>query len=207
MPRELKAVVIDEVGEGRVITKASEAQVTLGPVTNDRVPFVPYGDKRWPSEELAGTLGLSFFAKHDVWQSWHTKQYFVVPRQPVTAAARIGRWDSAVLSRCKSVGCVTIRVTDPLAGKPPLEAGKTHPGLILSVTREEIAGGMGLEVVLEATNAPALPRLLINMPGHVDKLLYQLPAAFLDGTIEVVDASPFPRECPSQNGCVDQLAR
>jgi hypothetical protein len=207
VPRELKAVVIDEVGEGRLITKASEAPVTLGSITNDRVPFIPYGDSRWPSEELAGTLGLSFFANHDVWQSWHTKQYFVVPRRPVTAAARIGRWDSAVLSRCKVTGCVTIRVTDPLAGKPPLEEGKTHPGLILSITRDAIAGGMGLEVVLEATNAPSLPRLLVNMPGHVDKLLYQLPAAFLDTTLEVVDASPFPRDCPSPNGCVDQLAR
>ena len=208
VPRDFKIVVIDEVGEGRLVTKASEpTQVALPPITNERVAFIPYGDKRWPSEEIAGTLGLAFFANHDVWQSWHTKQYFVAPRQPVAAATRINRWDSAVLSRCKSLGCATIRITDPLAGKPPLEEGKAHPGLILSVTREDIAGGMGLEVVLEATGAPTLPRLLVNMPGHVDKLLYQLPAGFLNTTLAVVDASPFPRDCPSSNGCVDQLAR
>ena len=208
VPRDIKAIVIDEVGEGRLVTKASEpAQVAIPQLSNDRVPFIPYGDKRWPSEELAGTLGLAFFANHDVWQSWHTKQYFVVPRQPVAATTRIGRWDSAVLTRCKAPGCITIRVTDPLAGKPPLAEGKTHPGLVLSINRDPIAGGMGLEVVLEATNAPSLPRLLVNMPGHVDKLLYQLPATYLNTTLEVVDASPFPRDCPTANGCVDQLAR
>ncbi len=211
VPREIKSIALDEVGEGRLITKASEpAAVTLptgaGTITNDRIPFIPYGDKRWPSEEIAGAVGLGFFASYDVWQSWHTKTYYVVPRQPVAAAARINRWDSAVLSRCKSLGCATIRITDPLAGKA-VEEGKPHPGLVMSITREDIAGGMGLEVVLEATNAPSLPRLLINMPGHVDKLLYQLPATYLMSKIDVVDASPFPRECPSPNGCVDQLAR
>jgi hypothetical protein len=211
VPREIKSVALDEVGEGRLITKASEpAQVALttgaGTITNDRVAFIPYGDKRWPSEDIGGTLGLGFFAGFDVWQSWQAKSYFVVPRQPVSVATRINRWDSAVLSRCKTLGCATVRVTDPLAGKA-IEEGKVHPGLVMSVTREEIAGGLGLEVVVEATNAPSLPRLLVNMPGHIDKLLYQLPATYLNTTLGVVDASPFPRDCPSPNGCVDQLAR
>jgi len=203
----VKTVVVDEVGEGRLVTKASEpTQITMGGLTADRVAFIPYGDKRWQSEDIAGTLGLGFFANHDVWQSWHTKQYFVTPRQDVAVATRIDRWDSAVLSRCKNVGCVSIRVIDPLAGKP-LEEGKSHPGLVMSITRDEVAGGMNLEVMLEASGQPTLPRLLVNMPGHVDKLLYQLPAAFLGTTIDVVDASPFPRDCPTPNGCVDQLAR
>lgn len=206
-PREVRTVVVDEVGQGRLVTKASEpAQVEMGGVTSDRVAFIPYGDKRWPSEELAGTLGLGFFARHDVWQSWHTKQYFVVPRQDVPAKTRIDRWDSAVLSRCPNVGCVTVRVIDPLAGKQ-IEEGKQHPGLVMSVTRDEIAGGMDLEVTLEAAGQATLPRLLVNMPGHVDKLLYQLPATFLGTTLTVVDASPFPRDCPTPNGCIDQLAR
>ena len=209
VPREVKTKVVDEVGEGRLITKASEpAQVSIGGITNDRVAFIPYGDKRWDSQDIAGTVGLGFFAKYDVWQSWHTKQYWVVPRQEIAAAARINRWDSAVLSRCKTLGCATIRVTDPLNGKP-VEEGKTHPGLVMSVTRDEIAGGMGLEVVLEAAgpSAATLPRLLVNMPGHVDKLLYQLPPTFVGSVLNVVDASPCPRDCPGSNGCVDQLAR
>lgn len=209
VPREVKTVVVDEIGEGRLVTKASEpAEVTVGGITSERVVFIPYGDKRWDSQDIAGTVGLGFFAKYDVWQSWHTKQYWVVPRQDISAVVRINRWDSAVLSRCKALGCATIRVTDPLNGKP-LEEGKTHPGLVMSVTRDEVAGGMGLEITVEAagTNAAALPRLLVNMPGHVDKLLYQLPATFLGTVLNVIDASPFPRECPGSNGCVDQLAR
>ena len=208
--REVRSGIVDEVGTVRPIRKASEpAQVALAGITNDRVVFIPYADARWQPEDLAGSIGLGFFENYDVWQSWHTKQYYVVPRAPVAVATRIGRWDSAVLSKCKNLGCVTIRVIDPLAGKP-LEEGKPHPGLVVSITREGVAGGMNLEVMLEASGtepAAALPRLLVNMPGHVDKLLYQLPAAFLGSTLAVVDASPFPRECPTQNGCVDQLAR
>ena len=207
VPREVKTVVVDEIGEGRLVTKASEpTQVTMGGLTAERVAFIPYGDKRWQTEDIAGTLGLGFFADYDVWQSWHTKQYFVAPRQDVAVATRINRWDSAVLSKCKNLGCVSIRVIDPLAGKP-LEEGKPHPGLVMSITRDEVAGGMNLEVMLEVSGKPTLPRLLVNMPGHIDKLLYQLPAPFLGATIDVVDASPFPRDCPTPNGCVDQLAR
>lgn len=210
--RDVRSGVADEVGTIQPVKKASEpAQVTVAGIANDRVVFIPYTDRRWQSEDIAGTVGLGFFAKHDVWQSWHTKQYYVVPREDVPVATRIQRWDSPVLSKCKNLGCVTIRITDPLAGKP-LEPGRQHPGLVVSVTREGIAGGMGLEITLEASGpdaaaAAALPRLLVNMPGHVDKMLYQLPASFLGTTLAVVDASPFPRECPTQNGCVDQLAR
>lgn len=245
-PREIKAVTVDEVGEGRLVTKASEARVTLGSITNDRVAFIPYGDKRWLTQDIDGTLGLGFFQKYDVWQSWHTKTYWVVPRQDIPVRARINRWDSAVLSKCKNTGCASIRVTDPLAGKE-IDPSKPQPGLVLSINREDVAGGMALEVVLEARGTPAppapapapavlgsegagsaaepapvapsvapgstsvsaatLPRLIVNMPGHVDKLLYQLPATYRGMQLEVIDASPFPRECPSPNGCVDQLAR
>ena len=205
--REVKTVAVDEVGQGRLVTKASEpTTVAMGGLTADKVVFVPYGDKRWEEQDIAGTIGLNFFAKYDVWQSWHTKQYYVAPRKDVAANVRINRWDSAVLSKCKSVGCVALRVTDPLAGKP-LEEGKPHPGLVLSITRDEVAGGMDLEVMIEAQGKAELPRLIVNMPGHVDKLLYQLPATFLETTLAVVDASPFPRTCPTPNGCVDQLAR
>jgi hypothetical protein len=205
-PREVKTVTVDETGQGRLVTKASEpAQVTMGGLSADKVVFVPYADKRWEPQDIAGTIGLNFFANYNVYQSWDAKKYYVTPRKPVTPAVRINRWDSAVLSKCKNVGCVALRVTDPLAGKP-LEEGKPHPGLILSITREEVAGGMDLEVTLEGSK-PELPRLVVNMPGHVDKLLYQLPPAFLDAPLTVVDASPFPRTCPAKNGCVDQLAR
>jgi hypothetical protein len=207
VPREVKTAVVDEIGAGRLVTKASEpAQVALSGVTADGVVFIPYADKRWDSQDIAGTIGLNFFANQNVWQSWDAKQLYIAPRKDVTPATRIGRWDSAVLSKCKNPGCVVIRVTDPLAGKP-LEEGKQHPGLVVSVTREDIAGGMPLEITLEALGQPALPRLLVNMPPHIDKMLHQVPATFLNTTLTVVDASPFPRTCPTANGCVDQMAR
>jgi hypothetical protein len=204
--RDVQTAVIDEIGTPRAIAKASApTEVATPGLAAAGVVFVPYGDRRWEPQDVDGTLGLGFFAQHDVWQSWDAKRYYVVPRQAVAPAVRIGRWDSPVLAACKQVGCVGLRVTDPLNGQPA-EPGRPHPGLVLSVTREEVAGGMPLELMIEATAQPALPRLLINMPGHVDKLLHQLPAAFVGATLAVVDASPFPRACPTRDGCVDLLA-
>jgi hypothetical protein len=81
--------------------------------------------------------------------------------------------------------------------------------VILSLTREERAGGMPLEVVLSAKGRPELPLVIANLPAHVDRLIDQLPPDFVGVTLEVVDVGPYPRECPAQlkNGCVDKLAR
>jgi len=208
--RDVQLAAVDEVGTPRAVQQGSEvAQVTVAaspaPVTAGAA-FIPYADRRWEAQDVAGTLGLGFFAGHTVWASWHAAALYLAPRRPVDAAARIARWDSAVLARCKSPGCVQLRVIDPLGGKPP-EAGKPHPGLVLSITREEPAGGMDLEVVLEAQGGGKLPLLIVNLPQHVDRLIHQLKPEFLGKPLAVVDASPFPRQCPGGNGCVDQLAR
>lgn len=81
--------------------------------------------------------------------------------------------------------------------------------MILSITREERAGGMPLEIVLEAKNRPELPLVIVNLPAHVDRLIDQLPPEFAGVTLETVDVGPYPRDCPPQlkNGCVDKLAR
>lgn len=205
--RDVQTAVIDEVGTPRRVTRASEpAQVALGAVQNERVVFVPYADKRWDDTMLDGTLGLGFFAPHEVWTSWHAKRLYVAPRRAVPAATRIGRWDSAVLDKCAQTGCISHRLVDPLAGKP-LAEGKQHPGVVLSITRDPVAGGTPLEIVLEAQGRPELPYLLVNLPAHVDRILHQLPGSFLGTTLTAVDASPYPRTCPGPNGCVDQLAR
>jgi hypothetical protein len=100
-----------------------------------------------------------------------------------------------------------VRVVDPLNGKPP-EGDKPHPGVVLSLTREERAGGMGLEIVLEATGKPELPRLIVNLPPNVDRHIDHLDAAWVGVPVAVVDASPYPRMCPVRtSACVDQLAR
>ncbi len=204
--RELRAAVVDEVATPRAVTRGSEVvPVAIGPITGSAA-FIPYGDRRWDTQDLAGTIGLGFFAGHSMWVSWHGSALHLVGRRPIDAATRIARWDSAVLARCKQPGCIQLRVIDPLAGKPP-EEGKPHPGLVLSITREEPAGGMDLEVMLEAQGDPSLPHLIVNLPPHVDRLIHQLKPEFLGKTLAVVDASPHPRQCPGGGGCVDQLAR
>jgi hypothetical protein len=207
--KELQGVVVDEVGTPRRIDKVSEP-VTVGLVdaSSSRVVFVPYADQRWADHEVAGTLGLGFFAAYDVWANFGGKTLHAVKREPVALATRIARWETGALGKCTNPGCTTVRVVDPLAGKP-LEEGKPHPGVILSLTREERAGGMPLEIVIEAKGKPELPLLIANLPAHSDRLIDQLPADFVGVALEVVDVSPYPRDCPPQlkNGCVDKLAR
>jgi hypothetical protein len=215
VPREVRVAVLDEVATPRLVTQTTEpAPVTLGPITGSAA-FLPYADKRWDEQAIAGTLGLGFFAGHAVWASWHTRSLHLVSERPVPAAEhdrgallqeRIARWDSAVLARCKQPGCIGLRVIDPLAGKAPPE-GKPHPGLILSITREEPAGGMELEITVEAAGDAKLPLLVVNLPPHVDRLIHQIKSEYLGKPLEVVDASPFPRQCPGGGGCVDQIAR
>jgi len=204
--RDLQAAVVDEVGSVRRVTRVSELVTATVGGSAGSVAFVPYGDKRWEEQDIAGTLGIGFFAGYGVWASWHTKTLYLAARRPIDAPARIARWESPVLSKCPNPGCIAIRLVDPLAGKPPAE-GKPHPGVVLSITRDERAGGMGLEVTLEAQGEARLPYLIVNLPSHVDRLIHQLKPDFLGKTVVVVDASPFPRACPGTGGCVDQLAR
>ncbi len=207
--RELVGAMVDEVGTVRRIDKASEpVAVTAGPISSDRVVFVPYADARWADHEVAGTLGLGFFAGYDLWAQYSAHTYHLIPRAKEPLAKRLSRWDQGALGKCTVPGCVGVRIVDPLAGKT-LEEGKTHPGVILSLTREERAGGMPLEVLLEAVDRPQLPLVIANMPAHVDRLIDQLPAEFVGATLMVVDVGPYPRDCPPQlkNGCVDKLAR
>jgi hypothetical protein len=203
---EVQSSAVDEVGMPRAVTKGSAAApVTVGMIAG-QAAFIPYADRRWEEQDIAGTLGLGFFAGYTVWASWNGKVLHLASRTPIAAAARISRWDSPVLAKCKNLGCIQHRVVDPLAGKPP-EAGKPHPGLVLSITREEPAGGMDLEVVLEAQGDATLPYLIVNLPQHVDRLIYQLKPDFLGKPLAVVDASPYPRRCPGGDACVDRFAR
>jgi hypothetical protein len=206
--RDVKAGMVDEVGTFRAVSKISEgATVTLGTAQNDHVVVMPFDDKRWDDTAIDGTLGLGFFAPYNVWIDPVTKTAYLSKRRELPPLSRVTRWDSGALEKCKSAGCLTVRLIDPLAGKP-LEEGKTHPGLVLSITREDRAGGMALEVVLEAKGKPELPRLLVNLTPNADRLIDHLTPDFIGATLEVVDASPYPRPCPAKaTGCIDKLAR
>lgn len=202
--RPVQLALIDELGTRRVVAQASEpAAVVTGALTAPHVAFVPYDDRRWPS--LDGTLGLGAFAAVTVWQDLAANALVLVPRREIAPAHRIARWDDAVLQKCKSPGCAAVKLIDPLNGAPPVD-GKPHPGLVLSITRDEVAGGMPLEVTVSAQGKPELPRLVINLPAHTDRLVHHLKPEFLGATLVVVDASPFPRSCPGGNGCVDQIS-
>ena len=56
-----------------------------------QVVFVPYGDQRWAEHEVAGSLGLGFFARYDVWANFREKTLYLVPREPHPIAKRIAR--------------------------------------------------------------------------------------------------------------------
>lgn len=197
--------LVDETGTTRDASRVARGAVTAGPLTA-QVVFVPYADVRFPEAAVDGALGLDAFAGVDVWLHPGERGLYLLPRQPVPLATRAARWDVGALGACRQPGCVSIRLVDPVAGRPA-DPSKPHPGLVLSVTREETAGGMGLEVVVEATGRPELPRLAINLPPTADRVLGHLPPAWLGAGLTVVDVSPYPRACPAADGCVDTLAR
>ena len=117
VPREVTVGAIDEVGVFRRLKQASEpAPVTLGAAENPHVVFLPYGDKRWPEQDLDGTLGLGFFAPYTVWHDWTGRTYHLTPRPFIPVARRINRWDTGPLEKCKNTGCITFRPADRRAG-------------------------------------------------------------------------------------------
>ncbi|MBX3154394.1 MAG: aspartyl protease family protein [Deltaproteobacteria bacterium] len=209
--REVSVGVVDELGSVRRIAKASEpARISVGGATGEGVAFIPYVDRR-AADDVDGALGLAALGAYNFTLVPADRQLLLTPRAPVAAAARIARWDVGPLARCPHAGCVTVRVIDPLQGKPPAE-GKPHPGVVVSITRDERAGGMDLELVLEGVVGGVarseLPRLIANLPPNVDRHIDHLGPEWVGVELVVVDASPFPRVCQVKaGGCVDQLAR
>jgi len=183
------------------------ADVTVGDLHAQQVPFVGYRDRRWDDQYVEGNLGLSFF-KHDaVTANWDKDTLYVRPRsdQPLaTRVTRIGRWQSKVLSSCEHPGCATVSMIDPLAGKPP---EGPHPGLVVTVARDASSSQLPLEVVIAVSGKPGLPWLIASMPAGVDRAMTHVSADYIGATATVVDASPFPRACPSEGtACIDKLA-
>ncbi len=125
---------------------------------------------------------------------------YVTPRQTVDARTRVARWPT--LAKCPHVGCVTVTIADPLNGQPPPE-GKPHPGVVASIVRDPIAIGIPLEVVIASPQG----ELRVVMPEHVDRVMEHLHPEFVGARLEVVDASPFPRGCSQDGGCVRVVSR
>jgi hypothetical protein len=180
------------------------ADVHAGAVSAQAVPFTAFRDARWDDHDVDGALGLSFFKHYAVAANWDRSTFYVRPRNEVAVATRIGRWQSKTLSSCAHVGCATVSMIDPLAGKPPTGP---HPGLVVSVARDASALQTPLEVVIAMTGKPGLPWLVANLPAGVDRAMTHVPAEYIGATATVVDASPFPRTCPTPAAaCIDNLA-
>jgi hypothetical protein len=206
--RPVKTVTIDETGiVQRKETLALASSVTVGEHAAQDVTFVPFKDKRWPEDEIDGTLALGFLRGYSTWIDWDKKAYYLAPRASVPASERVSRWEDEVTAfgKCASAGCVHVRVVDPMAGKT-LEDGKPHPGVVLVVERDPLIAGIDLEIVLEARERPTTPRVLVALPASASRAMQQLKGDFVGATMDVVDASPFPRPCPGA-ACVDLLAR
>ena len=208
---DVRSAVVDEAGMPREIKKQGmAATAALGKLTTPSVPFVPYEDKRWPDEDLEGTLGLSFFKPYTILVDWDKSKMYVVPRREVTktVAMRLGRWQSKTLSSCQSPACVKISIVDPLAGKPPEQMPATHPGIVASFVRDPAAKQLALEVLIAVTAGPGKPAakwLVVNLPPGADRAMTHLSADYLGATFTVLDAGLFPRPCPAEGGCVDML--
>jgi len=126
VPREVQTTAVDEVGTGREVRMGSEpATVTVGSLTGTAA-FIPYADRRWAEQDIAGTLGLGFFARYTVWASWQRRSLQLVARRPLDAATRIARWDSPVLAKCKNPGQLTLN------GTPVATQGSVSKAIVAS---------------------------------------------------------------------------
>jgi hypothetical protein len=202
----------DEAGMVRKIKETARAEmVSVAGVAAKDVVFVPYADKRWPDQDIEGTLGLGFFKPFNVVANWDTETIYVTPRDPaalLNVTARVGRWQSKTLTSCANVGCAKVSAIDPLAGKPPEQMPAKHPGLVTSIVRDAPAKQLNLEVLIAVTppqGKPPLKWLVANLPAGTDRAMTHLSADYIGATFTVIDASPFPRSCPADGACVDML--
>lgn len=209
---DVDIALVDEVGILRRAKQSGRAEsVTVGGATSKDITFVPYVDRRWPDQDIEGTLGLGFFEPYNVFVNWDNDTVYLRPRDPSAlsnVAGRLGRWQSKSLMGCANVGCVKVNAIDPLAGKPPEEMPAKHPGLVTSIVREPSMKQADLEVLIAVTppeGKPPLKWLVANLPAGTDRAMTHLSAEYIGATFTVLDASPFPRTCPSQGACVDSL--
>lgn len=190
--------LIDWAGTPRQVTQLGVArEVSIGDLTTTGVGFERYDDRRLIFLRLNGMLGLDFFRPYSVAADWHHGKMYLTHRDadPVTTLAqRVSRWGGA-FAACKTPGCAR------LVPRVPNDDDPARP--ILVVTSEpELASA--LELVVRATDKTGqpLPAIEINLPAGVHDLASKLAPQYLDAKLDIVDASPFPRVCPIQGGCV-----
>ncbi len=202
---ERSSLRVDDVGSiHETSTAAIAPRVGVASIVRDQLPFTPFRDARYDSGLIDGILGLDFFRPFDVWTNDHTHTFYLVPRadSATSSAIRFARW-GAPIATCAHPGCVTAHLVDPTAGTP-LEDGAQHPGFVLSVTRDP-GVTTPLEVTLGFANRADLPKLIVNVPAGVDRVMEHLRGNYAGAELAVLDVSPYPLHCPTSTGCVMTL--
>ena len=171
--------------------------VALGEVTASHIAFAPFVELRFGKAVVDGALGLDFFRAYAVHVNWDQRTFYVKARgdAAATAAARLGRWGAA-LPACRHAGCATAAI-----------ATVGGAGLTLDVVRDPEAAGRGLELLLGITSSSgkAMAPLIVELPRGVDQVSNALSQDYAGAAIAVLDASPFPRPCVGDGGCIVPL--
>jgi len=133
-----------------------------------------------------GSIGLDFFEPFSIEIDWSHEDVYIATRADLdsTRNVRLGRWGRLVPG-CISHGCMRF-----LVNRTTLE-----------VVPESIEAD--LEVVVRATKLGAkLADLEFNFAKGSASFRTELPPEYQGALLEVIDASPFPRKCPSGKACV-----
>jgi TonB family protein len=195
---EARLHLVDEAASRREVSKIGMAgEVVVGSAKATSVTFVPFVDQRWKTEGVEGALGLDFFQPYAVYAHWDRGTYYLKPRGDVAAltAVRIGRWGTSIPA-CPHLGCITAELV-PVGG-----------GVVLRAVRDAEAANRPLEVYLGVTPAAGktVAPLAVELPAGVDQLTVAVPPEYAGATLAVLDASPFPRACASDRGCLAMLS-
>lgn len=145
-----------------------------------------FNDRRFNPKDIDGVLGQDVLSQYRVMLDQDKRILWLAPRESdliASAAARIGRWGD-VFSRCRALGCVTVRF-DPIMG------GQHR----IHVERDPAAPGIPFDVVLQAQtdtgeSLPGLVRIRVEL-SRTHPIMVGLGGARMNAaTYRVVDASP-----------------
>jgi hypothetical protein len=196
-PIEWNLTMIDEVGTHHDVDKVGIAErVEVGGIERTGVAFAPYADQRYWWGQFDGSLGLDFLRPYVVAADWHHTTIYLTPRKPAreSLGVRLARWG---MPKCAEAGCVHLALGPASASLP------AEPRPMLGVTRDA-ASTATLSVIVHATSPAGrpLPSMELVLPSGVASMTTALDTMYSGATIEVVDASPFPRTCTNRGGCV-----
>jgi hypothetical protein len=159
---------------------ATAKQVTVGSLEQVGVEFAPFSEDGVVLQTRSATLGLDFFWPFTVAVDFDSHQLHLAPRATISVATRVSRWNRS----CKHAGCAELLL---------------H-GNELEVIPEHAPSELVVRAV--AHDGSPLPDLEINLAAGAERFGVTLPDAYDESLLEVIDASPFPRQCADANECV-----